>query len=296
MEARTAYYIMIIAVDFDGTVCEDKYPEVGIFLPGAVETLKALYTAGHDIVLWTCRRGKEAEAAWKACMDAGIPFSGINEGDYCREKHTYKKLFADLYIDDKSLEHYGRKVIWDAVANKLLHNQTEELLYQGDWIRLVSPVVAPYEAVQAGDGVQCLLVDTERRVAFVRREHCPPYEYGTGVKYWYTPIGGGIADGETPLQALIREVKEEAGIDLNQETVEIKKLFSGKFVKYSVDNTHVFLVLGNGYNILKPKGDGTVYEKESMTFQVPLEEVLDLHPHDFLLEALWSMAAPYLKR
>ena len=54
---------MIIAVDFDGTLTMDRYPEIGSPKPYAVETMKRLKADGHYIILWTCRRGDRLEAA-----------------------------------------------------------------------------------------------------------------------------------------------------------------------------------------------------------------------------------------
>lgn len=43
---------MIIAVDFDGTIVEHKYPEIGRELPFAIETLKKLQQERHRLILW----------------------------------------------------------------------------------------------------------------------------------------------------------------------------------------------------------------------------------------------------
>ena len=44
---------MIIAVDFDGTIVEHKYPKIGKELPFAIETLLDLKADGHQLILWT---------------------------------------------------------------------------------------------------------------------------------------------------------------------------------------------------------------------------------------------------
>ena len=44
---------MLIAVDFDGTIVENNYPEIGEERPFAIETLKMLIRDHHRIVLWT---------------------------------------------------------------------------------------------------------------------------------------------------------------------------------------------------------------------------------------------------
>ena len=46
---------MIIAVDFDGTIVEHRYPSIGRELPFATYTLKKLAGEGHRLILWTVR-------------------------------------------------------------------------------------------------------------------------------------------------------------------------------------------------------------------------------------------------
>ena len=38
---------MTIAIDFDGTIVEHRYPEIGREIPFAIETLKRLIKDGH---------------------------------------------------------------------------------------------------------------------------------------------------------------------------------------------------------------------------------------------------------
>ena len=42
---------MIIAIDFDGTIVEHKYPEIGREIPFAIETLKRLQADRHKLIL-----------------------------------------------------------------------------------------------------------------------------------------------------------------------------------------------------------------------------------------------------
>ena len=49
---------MIIAVDFDGTIVEHKYPKIGKEIPFAVETLKRLQADHHTLILWSVREGQ----------------------------------------------------------------------------------------------------------------------------------------------------------------------------------------------------------------------------------------------
>ena len=47
---------MIIAVDFDGTIVEHKYPAIGKEIPFAFETLRKLQTEHHKLTYGVCER------------------------------------------------------------------------------------------------------------------------------------------------------------------------------------------------------------------------------------------------
>ena len=49
---------MTIAVDFDGTIVEHRYPQIGEEIPFAVETLKMLVQDHHKVILWSVREGE----------------------------------------------------------------------------------------------------------------------------------------------------------------------------------------------------------------------------------------------
>jgi hypothetical protein len=93
----------IIAVDFDGTCVEHRYPEVGPEVLGCVETLRALVNAGHRIILWTIRSGKELEAAVHWFNDREIPLFGVNANPEQSSWSDSRKAYAHLYIDDAAL-------------------------------------------------------------------------------------------------------------------------------------------------------------------------------------------------
>ena len=96
---------MIIAIDFDGTIVEHRYPEIGRVLPFAFETLKALQKKNHRLILWSHRAGNELDAAVQFCRENGLEFYAVNK-NYPEEKWSEKdsrKILADLYIDDRNL-------------------------------------------------------------------------------------------------------------------------------------------------------------------------------------------------
>ena len=98
---------MTIAVDFDGTIVENRYPEIGRERPFAVETLRMLAAEGHRLVLWSCREGQLLDEALAWCRERGLEFWAVNR-DYPEETvdnnpHWTRKLKADLFIDDRQI-------------------------------------------------------------------------------------------------------------------------------------------------------------------------------------------------
>ena len=49
---------MTIAIDFDGTIVEHRYPQIGEEIPFATATLKMLINERHRLILWSVREGK----------------------------------------------------------------------------------------------------------------------------------------------------------------------------------------------------------------------------------------------
>lgn len=96
---------MIIAIDFDGTIVEHKYPSIGRIRPFAFETLKALQTKNHQLILWSHRAARELEEAVTFCREQGIEFYAVNKNFPEEEwnKNDSRKILADIYIDDRNL-------------------------------------------------------------------------------------------------------------------------------------------------------------------------------------------------
>lgn len=49
------------AVDFDGTLCENAYPEIGAPNLPLIDKLISCRRLGAKIILWTCREGEAAD-------------------------------------------------------------------------------------------------------------------------------------------------------------------------------------------------------------------------------------------
>lgn len=96
---------MIYSIDFDGTLCENEWPEIGPPRLNIIEHFKQLKAQGHKLILNTCREGDMLVKAISWCMDFGLFFDAHNcnlperiaeFGGDCR------KISADWYADDKN--------------------------------------------------------------------------------------------------------------------------------------------------------------------------------------------------
>lgn len=98
---------MTIAIDFDGTIVEHKYPQIGKEIPFAIATLKRLQDDGHRLILWSCREGRLLEDAIAFCRERGIEFFAVNSNypdeDVDADAIRSRKLKADMFIDDRNI-------------------------------------------------------------------------------------------------------------------------------------------------------------------------------------------------
>jgi hypothetical protein len=95
-----------IAVDFDGTIVEHRYPEIGKEIMFALPTLRALQEQGHQLILWTYRSGKELDDAVEYCRRNGIEFYAVNSSypeEEFDEDYDSRKIDADIFIDDRNV-------------------------------------------------------------------------------------------------------------------------------------------------------------------------------------------------
>ena len=116
---------MIIAVDFDGTIVEHKYPAIGEEIPFATDTLKMLIREHHKLILWSVREGKLLDEAVEWCRQRGVELYAVNR-DYPEEtinnnQHFSRKLKADVFIDDRNL---GGLPDWGTIYRMITHHKT----------------------------------------------------------------------------------------------------------------------------------------------------------------------------
>lgn len=95
-----------IAIDFDGCLCTDAFPEIGEPNWTVINRAKAEQRAGAGLILWTCREGQLLLDAVEACRNWGLTFDALNESlpDWIEEFQTRpRKVGASEYWDDKAV-------------------------------------------------------------------------------------------------------------------------------------------------------------------------------------------------
>lgn len=93
---------IILAVDFDGTIVEHMYPEIGAPVPDAIESLMDFNNFGAKIMLWTMRSGQTLLEAVDYCERNGITLWGVNENPE-QDWSFSNKQYAHMYIDDAAV-------------------------------------------------------------------------------------------------------------------------------------------------------------------------------------------------
>lgn len=118
---------MTIAVDFDGTIVEHRYPEIGKELPFATQTLRMLIEDRHKLILWSVREGQLLDDAVEWCRKRGVEFYAVNkdfpEEDITRNQNFSRKIKADVWIDDRCI---GGLPDWGTIYQIITEHKTYE--------------------------------------------------------------------------------------------------------------------------------------------------------------------------
>ena len=130
---------MIIAVDFDGSIVEHKYPKIGKEIPFAIATLKKLQQDGHKLILWTVRENDLLDEAVEFCRQRGVEFFAVNS-NYPDENVDAsairsRKLKADMFIDDRNV---GGLPDWGVIYEMISRRQSYE-----EYLREMGNIVTP---------------------------------------------------------------------------------------------------------------------------------------------------------
>jgi hypothetical protein len=124
---------MYICVDFDGTIVDHRFPEIGPPVPGALEWLKKFQSAGAKLILFTMRSdgGKSGDSLTRAVNyleENGISLYGVNKNPSQVHWTNSPKAYGHLYIDDAAFgcpltqpDGFQRKCVdWEIVGPVVL--------------------------------------------------------------------------------------------------------------------------------------------------------------------------------
>lgn len=118
----------IIAVDFDGCLFTNKFPEIGEPIFEVINALKKEIADGARAILWTCRRDHWLDAALIACEQVDLTFDCVN--DNLEETKSWmdgdsRKIFAHEYWDDRAVRmpHSGEVSDGYHTFNELYHHR-----------------------------------------------------------------------------------------------------------------------------------------------------------------------------
>jgi hypothetical protein len=91
---------MNLAIDFDGTIAEHEFPQIGPPVPYAFSFLRAFRDLGAKLILWTMRSDETLAEAVEFCRQNGVEFWGVNGNPEQHEWTNSPKAYAQIYIDD----------------------------------------------------------------------------------------------------------------------------------------------------------------------------------------------------
>ena len=125
---------MYICVDFDGTVVDHRYPDIGAPVPGAISWLVRLQQHGARLILYTMRSNnmETGDLLRKAVqyMEAnGVRLYGVNRNPDQDDWTSSPKAYGDVYVDDSAIGcpliqvgGFARPCVdWAAVGPQLEH-------------------------------------------------------------------------------------------------------------------------------------------------------------------------------
>ena len=116
----------IIAVDFDGTLVEDRFPEIGEVREAVWHDLFNAIENGAKIILWTSRDHERLKEAVEFCVSRGLHFDAINSNlDECQVlfNNDTRKVYANEYWDDKAIGKYCTVALSEKRAERSLYGR-----------------------------------------------------------------------------------------------------------------------------------------------------------------------------
>lgn len=153
----------IIAVDFDGTLCENEFPEIGATRTTVIDSLLMEQRFGAKLILWTCRTGDRLEEAVQWCLKRGIQFDAVNENlpDVIEQfGGDTRKIVATEYWDDRSINMNAMRYTFDTGIALAEDVQRSLKIMERSIITSIMPDVCYENDVSAGapDALERILI------------------------------------------------------------------------------------------------------------------------------------------
>lgn len=121
---------IVIAVDFDGTLCINGYPNIGEPNMRLIDALRLMQRAGHILILWTCREDGDLKEAVDWCAKRDLKFDYVNTDDKDCKWEPGRKVVADMYIDDRAHSPNGFCDFFDILRDTDLLNLPEHVVQE----------------------------------------------------------------------------------------------------------------------------------------------------------------------
>ena len=174
-----------------------------------------------------------------------------------------------------------------------LFNSKDEVLYSKGDMNIVE--YEDWTVVRVPDYVICIPILIETNQIVLRYEYIPTFKYVDNQEYFATLVAGRIEPGESPINALFRELEEEAGIVVRDGYTpeDLKPLFTSKGL---TSKAYPFILPLNerDYHEVVAKGDGSKSEAMSKSVKVDIKHIDAINACDLVTAYMLEKVKEYL--